>query len=181
MKTLRRLDVWMREALVEARRAAAVGEVPVGAVVLRDGVIVGRGFNQPISTHDPTAHAEVVALRDAARELRSYRLLECTLVVTVEPCLMCIGALVHARIGLVVYGTPEPKAGAVLSAQCALDHPRLNHRFPVIGGVLEAECRAVMQAFFQERRRAASGGGESSLAEAPDVESEGPDDETAGV
>jgi tRNA(adenine34) deaminase len=155
MPTLPQLETWMREALVEARRAADHGDVPVGAVVVSDGAIIGRGCNQPIASLDPTAHAEIVALRDAARRRRNYRLVDCTLVVTVEPCLMCVGALVHARIGLLVYGAPEPKAGAILSAQCALDHPRLNHRFPVIGGILEADCRGLMQAFFGARRASA--------------------------
>jgi tRNA(adenine34) deaminase len=142
----------MREALAEAGRAAALGEVPVGAVVEKDGTIVGRGFNQPITSHDPTAHAEIQALRDAARRLDNYRLAGCTLYVTVEPCLMCVGALVHARIAQLVYGAPEPKAGAVLSAVRALEHPRLNHRFAVAAGVLEEECRAIVQAFFRDRR-----------------------------
>lgn len=142
----------MREALVEARRAAAAGEVPVGAVVVVDGEIVGRGFNQPIGTSDPTAHAEIVALRDAARRVGNYRLTGATMVVTVEPCLMCVGALVHARVGLLVFGAPEPKAGAIVSAMRALDHPRLNHRFEVVEGVLADECRDVVQAFFRERR-----------------------------
>lgn len=152
MSTLERLESWMREALGEADRAGCLDEVPVGAVVVRGDEIVGRGCNQPIGANDPTAHAEIVALRDAAHRLGNYRLADCSLVVTVEPCLMCIGALVHARIALLVYGAPEPKAGAVLSAQHALGHPRLNHRFPVVGGVLEGECRAAMQAFFKRRR-----------------------------
>lgn len=145
-------EPFMREALGEARRAAAAGEVPVGAVVIVGGEIVGRGFNQPIGTSDPTAHAEIVALRDAARRVGNYRLTGATMVVTVEPCLMCVGALVHARVGLLVFGAPEPKAGAVVSAMRALDHPRLNHRFEVVEGVLAEECRDVVQAFFRERR-----------------------------
>jgi tRNA(adenine34) deaminase len=147
-------DVWMREALVEARKAAALGEVPVGAVVVIGRTIVGRGHNRSIDARDPTAHAEIMAIRDAAARLRNYRLNGCTLVVTVEPCLMCVGALVHARIGLLVYGTPEPKAGAIVSAMQALEHPRLNHRFPVVGGVLEDECRTLLQDFFRDRRAA---------------------------
>ncbi len=142
----------MREALAEARQAASCGEVPVGAIVVCGDRVVGRGFNRPISAVDPTAHAEIVAVRDAAARLGSYRLSGCTLIVTIEPCLMCVGALVHARMGLLVFGAPEPKAGAVLSAMRGLEHPRLNHRFPVIGGVLEAECRQTMQAFFEARR-----------------------------
>jgi tRNA(adenine34) deaminase len=146
------LEAFMREALDEARRAAAAGEVPVGAVVVIDNRVAGRGFNQPISSHDPTAHAEIVALREAARGRGNYRLPGAALFVTVEPCLMCVGALVHARIGWLVYGAAEPKAGAIVSAMQALEHPRLNHRFEVTGGVLADECRGVIQAFFQERR-----------------------------
>jgi tRNA(adenine34) deaminase len=144
---------FMREALAEALRAEALGEVPVGAVVVADGAIVGRGYNQPISTSDPTAHAELVALRAAARVLGNYRLTGVRLYVTVEPCLMCVGALVHARVGTLIYGAPEPKAGAVASAMTLLDHPALNHRVEVTPAVLEAECRAVMQRFFQSRRQ----------------------------
>lgn len=151
----------MQDALVEARRGAAHGEVPVGAVVVLEGEIVGRGFNQPITAHDPTAHAEILAVRAAAARLGNYRLVGCTVFVTVEPCLMCLGALVHARVSQLVYGAPEPKAGAVLSAMRALDHPRLNHRIAVAGGVLERECRETMQAFFRERRRRAREGGGS--------------------
>jgi tRNA(adenine34) deaminase len=146
------LQTWMREALLQARLAADAGEVPIGAVVIANGAVVGRGANRPISARDPTAHAEIDALRDDAGRIGNYRLTGCTMVVTVEPCLMCVGALVHARVGLLVYGAPEPKAGAVISAVCALDHPRLNHRFAVIGGVLEAECRAELQEFFRQRR-----------------------------
>lgn len=146
------LEPFMREALAEARRAAAAGEVPVGAVVVLGGEVVGRGFNQPISGNDPTAHAEIVALRDAARRVGNYRLTGATMVVTVEPCLMCVGALVHARVAGLVFGAPEPKAGAIVSAMRALEHPRLNHRFEVVEGVLAGECRQVVQAFFRERR-----------------------------
>jgi tRNA(adenine34) deaminase len=146
------LEPFMREALAEARRAAAAGEVPVGAVVVLGGEVVGRGFNQPISGNDPTAHAEIVALRDAARRVGNYRLTGATMVVTVEPCLMCVGALVHARVARLVFGAPEPKAGAIVSAMRALEHPRLNHRFEVVEGVLAGECRQVVQAFFRERR-----------------------------
>lgn len=152
---------WMREALVEARLAGGRGEVPVGAVVVLDGAVVGRGGNQPIHATDPTAHAEVVALRDAARTAGNYRLTGAALYVTVEPCLMCAGALVHARIGRLVFGAAEPKAGAVRSVMRALDHPALNHRVEVAGGVLEAECTALMRAFFAERR---AGGKDRSRA-----------------
>jgi tRNA(adenine34) deaminase len=153
-KTVADADVaFMREALTEALRAEALGEVPVGAVVVADGAIVGRGYNQPISSSDPTAHAEIVALRDAARILGNYRLTGVRLYVTVEPCVMCVGALVHARIGTLIYGAPEPKAGAVASAMALLDHPALNHRVEVTPAVLEAECRAVIKRFFQSRRQ----------------------------
>jgi len=142
----------MRAALEEARRAAALGEVPVGAVVAIDGAIIARGFNQPIAARDPTAHAEIVALRAAAQAVGNYRLTGATLCVTVEPCLMCVGALVHARVGTLVYGAAEPKTGAVVSTVRALEIPALNHWVAVVAGVLEAECRELLQAFFKERR-----------------------------
>ena len=143
----------MARALEEARKAHAAGEVPVGALVVADGEVIGAGFNQPISTSDPTAHAEIVALRAAAARLGNYRLTASTLYVTVEPCLMCVGAMVHARIGLVVYGAPEPKAGAIQSMTSAHELAGLNHRLQAIGGVLEAECRGEMQRFFESRRQ----------------------------
>lgn len=142
----------MRRALREAERAREAGEVPVGALVVRDGEALGAGFNQPISTADPTAHAEIVALRAAARAAGNYRLTGATLYVTVEPCLMCVGALVHARIGLLVYGAPEPKAGAVASTARVHELPSLNHQIEVVSGVLEDDCRALIQRFFRERR-----------------------------
>ena len=142
----------MRLALDEARRAEAAGEVPVGAVVVFDGQVVGRGFNQPIGAVDPTAHAEIVALRDAARGVGNYRLTNAVMYVTIEPCLMCVGALVHARIGTLVFGAAEPKAGAVVSTTRALELPSLNHRVEVVGGVLEDDCRDMVQAFFKTRR-----------------------------
>ncbi len=145
-------DALMRHALELARQAAEAGEVPVGAVVVLDGVVIGRGHNAPIGAHDPTAHAEIVAIRAAARALGNYRLTGATLVVTVEPCLMCVGAMVHARIGTVVYGTAEPKAGALSSTIAAHELASLNHRLQAVGGVLEAECRELMQAFFRARR-----------------------------
>ena len=143
---------FMREAQREARKALAAGEVPVGAVVVLDGRVVGAGFNQPVGRVDPTAHAEIVALRVAAREVSNYRLTRATLYVTVEPCMMCVGAIVHARIGTLVYGASEPKAGAVRSAMRALDHSALNHRVEVIEGVLDEECGQIMQDFFRDRR-----------------------------
>jgi len=142
----------MREALALAEEAARAGEVPVGAVVVHDGRVIGRGWNQPIGSHDPTAHAEVVALRDAGRALGNYRLTGATLYVTVEPCLMCVGAIVHARVGTLVYGAAEPKSGAVVSAVRGLELPGLNHRCAVVAGVREDECRTLLQAFFRERR-----------------------------
>jgi tRNA(adenine34) deaminase len=145
-------DTFMQLALAEARKADDAGEVPVGAIVVVDGEVIGAGFNQPISAHDPTAHAEIVALRAAAKRVGNYRLTGSTLYVTVEPCLMCVGAMVHARVGLVVYGTTEPKAGAIVSMTRAHELPALNHRLQVEGGVLEEECRALVQAFFRERR-----------------------------
>ena len=142
----------MREAVVEAMRARDSGEVPIGAVVAIGREIVGRGFNQPIGAADPTAHAEVIAIRDAARRTGNYRLTDAVLCVTIEPCLMCVGALVHARIGTLVYGAAEPKSGAVVSAVRGAELPGLNHRFEVVSGVREAECRERIQAFFRERR-----------------------------
>jgi tRNA(adenine34) deaminase len=139
-------------ALVEGRKAAVAGEVPVGAIVVFDGGVIGAGFNRPITSHDPTAHAEIVAMREAALAVANYRLTGATLYVTVEPCMMCVGAMVHARIGLVVFGATEPKAGALVSAQRAHELPWLNHRLAVEGGVREGECRALMQTFFQGRR-----------------------------
>ena len=146
------LDELMGAALEEARRACDAGEVPIGAVVAIDGAIVGRGFNQPISSGDPTAHAEIVAIREAARRTGNYRLTGAALCVTIEPCLMCVGALVHARIGTLVYGAAEPRTGAVISTVRAGELPGHNHRFEVVCGVREAECRELMQAFFRDRR-----------------------------
>ena len=142
----------MREALALAEEARTAGEVPVGAVVVLDDEIVGRGFNQPITTSDPTAHAEIVALRDAAQKIGNYRLTGASLYVTIEPCQMCVGAMVHARIARIVYGTPEPRAGAIESAMRAHEHPSLNHRMETTRGVLEDECRELIQAFFKSRR-----------------------------
>jgi tRNA(adenine34) deaminase len=143
----------MRVALEQARLGLAAGEVPIGAVLVIDGRIIARACNQPIRALDPTAHAEVLVLREAARAIRNYRLTEATVYVTVEPCLMCVGALVHARVRDVVYGAPEPKSGAIVSTVSGLDMPGLNHRFAVTPGVLEDECRAIMQQFFKEKRR----------------------------
>ena len=147
----------MRKALELARRAREHGEVPVGAVVVLDDRIIGEGFNQPIAASDPTAHAEIVALRDAASRIGNYRLGGATLFVTIEPCQMCVGAMIHARIAKVVYGTREPKAGAIESAMRAHEHPALNHRMEALGGVLEEECRELIQAFFASRRDSVKG------------------------
>lgn len=142
----------MRAALALAADAARRGEVPVGAVVVLDDGVIGEGFNQPIGAHDPTAHAEIVALRDAARRMGNYRLTGATLYVTIEPCMMCVGAMVHARIARLVYGATEPKAGAIASTQRAHEHAALNHRMEAQGGLLESECREVIQQFFEARR-----------------------------
>jgi len=141
----------MRLALDEARRARDAGEVPVGAVVVSAGAVLGRGFNQPIGAVDPSAHAEVVALRAAARAIRNYRLAGTTLYVTVEPCLMCVGAIVQARVETVVYGVPDPKGGAVRTLLDPNTLP-LNHRFEAVEGVLGDDCRALLQEFFRSRR-----------------------------
>lgn len=143
---------WMRHALELARQAAQAGEVPVGALVVREGRIIGEGWNRPIGTHDPCAHAEIIALRDAAARVGNYRLPGAVLYVTLEPCTMCAGALVHARISELVFGAREPKAGAVLSQARLLEQPWLNWRVSARGGVLEAECAALLTEFFQARR-----------------------------
>ena len=143
----------MRAALDEARRALEAGEVPVGAVLVVGRTIIARAFNQPIRAVDPTAHAEILALREAAATIGNYRLTGSTLYVTVEPCLMCVGAMVHARVGHLVFGTAEPKSGALVSTVRALDSPGLNHRFTFMAGVREEECRELIQGFFRARRR----------------------------
>jgi tRNA(adenine34) deaminase len=145
-------DAFMRAALEEARRGFDAGEVPIGAVVTLGGQIIGRGFNEPIRRVDPTAHAEIVALRDAATAVGNYRLGDTTLYVTIEPCMMCVGAMVHARVGTLVFGAAEPKAGAVVSAMRVHEHDALNHRLAVVGGVLEDDCRAIIQEFFKLKR-----------------------------
>lgn len=144
---------WMTQAIAQGRMAAAAGEVPVGAVVVRDGAMLGCGFNAPIGSHDPTAHAEVRALRAAAAAAANYRLPGTTLYVTIEPCTMCIGAIMHARVARVVFGASEPRAGAVVSAARLLDAEYFNHRATFTGGVLEAECGALLTAFFRARRQ----------------------------
>jgi tRNA(adenine34) deaminase len=146
-------DDFMGVALELARQAASFDEVPVGAVVVKDGTIVGRGFNQPIGRHDPTAHAEVMALRDAAECLGNYRLPGCTLYVTLEPCAMCIGAIFHARIGRVVFGARDPKTGAAGSVIDLFAEERLNHHAEIVGGVRADECGALLSSFFAARRQ----------------------------
>ena len=143
----------MAAALEQARLGLAAGEVPIGAVAVTGGAIVARAFNQPIGRSDPTAHAEVLVLRAAAERAGNYRLADATVYVTVEPCLMCVGALVHARVREVVYGAAEPKSGALVSTIRANEAPGLNHRFTVTGGVLEVECRDLIQQFFRDKRR----------------------------
>lgn len=143
---------WMRRALEAAAAAERQGEVPVGAVVVLNRQIVGIGFNRPISLHDPTAHAEIVAIREAALKLRNYRLTGATLYVTVEPCAMCAGSLVNARISRLVYGTADQRAGGIESVFRIVENRSLNHRVEVTSGVLAAECREIMQNFFRKRR-----------------------------
>ena len=146
---------WMRQALAQARLAAEKDEVPVGAVLVDEsGELVAAGHNQPISTNDPSAHAEIVTLRAAAQKLANYRLPGCTLYVTLEPCTMCVGALVHARVKRLVYGATEPKSGAIESAQRLFENSRYNHQPEIEGGVLAAECSRLLSAFFEARRAA---------------------------
>lgn len=145
-------ELWMEEALRAAQRALDAGEVPVGAVVVRDGRIVARGWNRNIGDSDPTAHAEIVALREAGAAIGNHRLEECDLFATIEPCAMCAGALVHARIRRLVYGADDPKAGAVHSIMQVANHPQLNHRIEVRRGVLAGRCAELLQTFFKSRR-----------------------------
>jgi tRNA(adenine34) deaminase len=143
---------FLRQAILEARAAEASGEVPVGAVIVRDGQILATGRNHVILDSDPTAHAEIVALRAAGRALSNYRLLGCDLFVTLEPCAMCAAAILHARIRRLVYAAPDPKAGACGSVLSVLNHPQLNHRVEVVSGLLAEECGAMLTAFFRARR-----------------------------
>ena len=149
------LDVdeqFMDLALAEAKKAEASGEVPVGAVIVVDGVVIAKSFNRPLSLNDPTAHAEIGALRDACREQGNYRLSNATMYSTVEPCMMCAGAMIHARLARLVFGTPDPKAGSAGSIYNVLTDPRLNHRVEVISGIREDECASLLRDFFQRRR-----------------------------
>ena len=143
---------FMREALVFARHAESMGEVPVGAVVVKDGAIIGCGFNSPISRHDPSAHAEMLALREAAQHLGNYRLVGCELFVTLEPCVMCVGAMFHARIARLVYGARDPKTGACGSVLDLFAEQRLNHHAEITAGVLAGECGSILSNFFAARR-----------------------------
>jgi tRNA(adenine34) deaminase len=143
---------FMREALAEAQAAADAGEVPIGAIVVLNGEIIGRGQNRVLRDHDPTAHAEIVAMRAAAQALKNYRLIGCELYVTLEPCAMCAGAMIHARITRLVYATSDPKAGAVTSVLQVLNHPRLNHQMAVEIGLLGEEAAALLREFFKQRR-----------------------------
>jgi tRNA(adenine34) deaminase len=144
---------WMKRALALANQSLVMEEVPVGAVLVLEGEIVGEGWNQPVSRSDPTAHAELVALRDAASRLQNYRLVDTTLYVTIEPCTMCAGALVHARIARLVFGAREPRAGAIVSSANVLDNPGLNHRIEVTEGTCEAECSDMLREFFRQKRQ----------------------------
>ena len=143
---------WMRHALALAERAAAEGEVPVGAVLVQDGALIAEGYNRPIIDHDPSGHAEMIALRAAAKVLGNYRLNGTTLYVTLEPCVMCAGAITHARVQRLVFGAADPKAGAVHSLYDVIATPRLNHRVEWTGGVLEVECGQLLRDFFRARR-----------------------------
>ncbi|MCU6501577.1 tRNA adenosine(34) deaminase TadA [Duganella sp. BJB488] len=149
-------DDFMRQALEQAQHAWDLGEVPVGAVVVKDGVVIARGYNQPIGRHDPTAHAEIVALRAAAEALGNYRLPGCELYVTLEPCVMCSGAMMHARLAKVVYGATDPKTGACGSVVNLFEQEQLNHHTAIAGGVMADECGAMLKSFFAARRAAAA-------------------------
>lgn len=144
--------IFMREALNLAQRAASQGEVPVGAIIVKNGQVVGQGFNQPVGSHDPSAHAEICALRDAGRTLENYRLPGCTLYVTIEPCTMCLGAIIHARITRLVFGATEPRYGAVSSGLRLLENGAYNHELDVSSGVLATEAAELMKQFFRQRR-----------------------------
>lgn len=146
-------EYWMEQAVALAEQAGSLGEVPVGAIVVSaQGALLGAGFNQPIRSHDPSAHAEVMALRDAAARIANYRLPGCQLYVTIEPCTMCVGAMVHARIARVIYGATEPRFGAVESGRRLLDEGDFNHRLQTLGGILAPRCGEIMRNFFKDRR-----------------------------
>jgi tRNA(adenine34) deaminase len=147
---------WMELALEQAQLAALAGEVPVGALVIRQGEIIGQGHNRNLLDNDPTAHAEIVALRQAAARVGNHRLIGCTMVATIEPCSMCAGALIHARIARLVYGAADPKAGAAGSTVQVINHPSLNHRMEVTAGVLAEKCSEILQQFFRQKRQQTS-------------------------
>ncbi|WP_199623652.1 tRNA adenosine(34) deaminase TadA [Paenibacillus alkalitolerans] len=144
---------WMREAIAEARRAEAINEVPIGAVVVKDGEIIGRGHNVRESTADPTAHAEMIAIKEASKRLNAWRLTDCDLYVTLEPCPMCAGAILQSRIRRVIYATPDPKAGCAGTLMNLLQDPRFNHRTEVVAGVLQEECSSMLSDFFRKLRK----------------------------
>lgn len=146
-------EQWMREAIAEARKAEALGEVPIGAVIVQGGAIIGRGYNLRETTLDSTAHAEMVAIREASKALNSWRLLDCTLYVTLEPCPMCAGAMVQSRVPRTVYGTPDPKAGCAGTLMNLLEEPRFNHRTEIISGILQEECAELLTSFFRQLRQ----------------------------
>lgn len=151
-RTFQTDEYYMQQALALAKQAEKNGEVPVGAVIVCDNKMIAEGFNQPIALHDPSAHAEIIALRNAAQHIENYRLNQCTLYVTLEPCAMCVGAIIHARIARLVFGAFDPKAGAVKSVFRLLDDPRHNHTIEWVGGVLADESSMLLKAFFQARR-----------------------------
>ncbi|MFQ6371449.1 tRNA adenosine(34) deaminase TadA [Shewanella sp. YIC-542] len=151
--TVQQDDYWMQQALLLAKAAEAAGEVPVGAVLVRDNQLIASGRNQPIGSHDPCAHAEILCLRQAGQILQNYRLLDTTLYVTLEPCAMCAGAMVHSRVGRLVYGAADPKTGAAGSVLDLLQQPLFNHQVLVTGGVMAAECGELLSSFFRRRRR----------------------------
>jgi tRNA(adenine34) deaminase len=154
---------WMQEALAEARAAADAGEVPVGAIVLFNGEVIGRGQNRVLRDFDPTAHAEIIAMRAAARRLHNYRLTGCELYITLEPCAMCAGAMIHARIRRLVYAAPDPKAGAAGSVLEVVNHPRLNHRMQLTAGILQESCSDLLRQFFRQRRGGSDEGTEERV------------------
>ncbi len=145
-------EVFMRRAIALAEQAAEAGEVPVGALVVKDGLVIGEGFNQPITSCDPTGHAEIIALRNASAALQNYRLSGCDLYVTIEPCTMCVGAMIHARIGKIVFGAPEPRAGALESQLRLMDENHYNHSIEFQGGVLAEDCGEIISSFFRQKR-----------------------------
>jgi tRNA(adenine34) deaminase len=152
-KLLALREKYMGEALALARQAGELGEVPIGAIIVRDGEIIGRGYNQTICAKDPTAHAEIVALKDAAARISNHRIVNADMYVTIEPCTMCAGALVHARLATLFFGAPEPRAGAVISSATVLDNPGLNHHVTVIPYIRQAEAAELMSNFFKQKRR----------------------------